>query len=198
MVGVVRLSLLSLAPVPCCFARARTRALRCFGSARARTRALRRLGTLAVAASFALTSACGVEPKPLLLANPDLNRFANEAYPVLLRDCGFPACHGATDRFFRVFGPGRSRFMPAVNADPGDPATSEEINQSYDRARSMIDAKNPARSLLLRKSLASAAGGAGHKGVDLLGRNVYASPAEPNFQILRAWVFGLPGVARAP
>ncbi len=185
MVGIVRLSLLSSARVRCGVLLARVR----FGTF---------LGTLAVVAAFALCSACGVEAKPLRLASPDLTRFANEAYPVLLRDCGFPACHGATDRFFRVFGPGRSRFMPAMNADPGDPPTSDEINQSYERARSMIDAKDPARSLILRKSLASVAGGAGHKGVDLLGRNVYASTAEPNYQVLRAWVLGLPSAVRAP
>jgi hypothetical protein len=187
MVGVVRSYLLSLARVRFSVVLAR-------GPARFDNF----LGTLAVATSFVLASACGVEAKPLRLATPDLNRFANEAYPVLLRDCGFPACHGATDRFFRVFGPGRTRFMPAMNADPGDPATSDEISQSYDRARSMIDAKNPPRSLLLRKSLASEAGGAGHKGVDLLGRNVYASTADPNYQIVRAWVLGLPVTAVAP
>jgi hypothetical protein len=140
---------------------------------------------------LALLSACSVDPTPLLVANPDANRFATEAYPILLRDCGFPACHGARDRFFRVFGPGRTRLSTSPDLDPGDPATSEEIAQSYDRARSMIDAKAPERSLLLRKPLASGAGGAGHKGSDSWGRNVYASAVDPNFQTLRAWVFSL-------
>jgi hypothetical protein len=140
---------------------------------------------------LALLAACSVDPAPLLVANPDANRFATETYPILLRDCGFPACHGARDRFFRVFGPGRTRLSSSPDLDPGDPATSEEIAQSYDRARSMIDAKAPERSLLLRKPLASAAGGAGHKGSDAWGRNVYASAVDPNFQTLRAWVFSL-------
>jgi hypothetical protein len=184
MLGVVRLSLLSRAHGS--------------GSARARMRALRCSGTpFVLLAVIGSTSACGVDPKPLPLANPDMARFAEEAYPVLLRDCGFPACHGDPDRFFRVFGPGRTRFMPAVNSDPGDPATGDEITQSYDRARSMIDAKSPTRSLLLRKPLARAAGGAGHKGVDLLGRNVYASTTDPDYQALRNWVLGLPA-AGAP
>jgi hypothetical protein len=167
------------------FARTRTRGCR-------RQAFPRRLHALSCCLALACLSACGVDPAPLRVASPDLNRFANEAYPVLLRDCGFPACHGASARFFRVYGPGRSRFMPAMNADPGDPATIDEINQSYDRTRSMIDARNPVRSLLLRKPLASAAGGAGHKGEDLLGRNVYATTNEPGYQALRAWVLGLP------
>jgi len=156
---------------------------------------------LAKCVALAFLCACGVDAAPLRVANPDADRFANEAYPVLLRDCGFPACHGATDRFFRVFGPGRAR-LPAVMApDPGDPATADEIAQSYNRARSMIDANAPARSLLLRKPLAVEAGGAGHKGDDSLGRNVYASTADPGFQVLRAWVLGQPtpvGVGAMP
>jgi hypothetical protein len=137
--------------------------------------------------------ACSVDSVPLQLASPDAERFAAEAYPVLLRDCGFPACHGATDRFFSIYGPGRTRLAP--DADPSEPASTEEITHSYDRARSMIDAEAAARSLLLRKPLASSAGGAGHKGTDSLGRNVYASTADPNFQVLRAWVFGQGGPA---
>lgn len=132
--------------------------------------------------------ACSVDPAPLQVANPDMQRFANEAYPVLLRDCGFAACHGATDRFFRIYGPGRTR-LPAELAFT-DPPTAEEIQQSYDRTRSMIDVKRPALSLLLRKPLATKAGGAGHKGDDSLGRNVYLSASDPNFQTLRAWVLG--------
>lgn len=89
-----------------------------------------------------------------------------------------------------MFGPGRTRLTEGT--DPSDPATAEEIRQSYDRARSMIDPSNPGYSLLLRKPLASSAGGAGHKGDDSLGRNVYLTTADPNYQILRAWVLALP------
>jgi hypothetical protein len=134
--------------------------------------------------------ACAPDPARFQLAEPSLESFANDTYPVLLRDCGFPACHGAMDRFFRVFGPGRTRLLP--DTDPGDPATAEEIQHSYDRARSMIDASDPAHSLLLRKPLASDAGGAGHKGDDSLGRNVYPSTVDPNYQILRGWVLAQP------
>ena len=145
------------------------------------------LFALFVCASGAL-GACGVDKTPLHIANPDAAHFATQAYPVLLRDCGFPACHGAPDRFFSMYGPGRSRLSAA--SESGDPATDEEIKHSYDRARSMIDVSDPARSLLLRKPMATRAGGAGHKGTDSLGRNVYETPADPRFQVLRAWVLG--------
>src|ERR1700755_2646142 len=39
-----------------------------------------------------------------------LNSFTNDVIPVLLRDCGFQACHGSPERFFRVWGPGRTRY----------------------------------------------------------------------------------------
>jgi hypothetical protein len=129
---------------------------------------------------------CVVESAEPRVASPDGQRFVAEVYPLLLRDCGFPACHGATDRFFSVYGPGRTRLT--TMADPGDDATEQEIQHSYDRARSMVDLKTPGRSLLLRKPLAVEAGGAGHKGEDSLRRNVYQSTAEPGFALLRAWV----------
>src|SRR5262245_16519045 len=35
--------------------------------------------------------------------------FTGTVLPILLRDCGFQACHGSQERFFRVYGPGRTR-----------------------------------------------------------------------------------------
>ena len=142
-----------------------------------------------------LACGCAPDPAPFSLAQPSAAQFAEQAYPVLLRDCGFPGCHGAMDRFFRVFGPGRTRL--SATADPSDPASAEEIQHSYDRARSMIDPSKPGYSLLLRKPLASSAGGAGHKGDDALGRNVYLSSADPNYQALRAWVLAQPALPDA-
>jgi hypothetical protein len=43
--------------------------------------------------------------------------------------------------------------------------------------------------LLLRKTIPVAAGGAGHEGDDNWGRSVYLSTDDPNYQILREWVF---------
>jgi hypothetical protein len=116
----------------------------------------------------------------------DRARFEAEVYPILLRDCGFPACHGDTDRFFRVHGPGRTRFDPETL--PYDPPTTAEIDATFDRARSMLAAvPDPRESLLLRKPLEASAGGGGHMGLDALGRNVYASREDPSWQTIAAW-----------
>ena len=134
------------------------------------------------------TLGCADETTELVVSTPDRMQFESEVYPVLLRDCAFHACHGSTDRFLQVFGPGRGRI--ALDVKAVDPALPLEITHSYDRARSMIDAHHPEQSLLLRKPLAVQAGGSGHEGADELGRNVYQSQLEPGYAALKRWVLG--------
>jgi len=133
-----------------------------------------------------LATACGDPGQGLQLAEPAADDFADTVYPVLLRDCGFPACHGDPDRFFRVFGPGRQRVMPELA--PLDPATPTEISLSYERARSMVDLDSPLTSLLLEKPMDGTLGGASHEGVDDFGRDIYVDADDPNLVILRNWV----------
>ena len=116
--------------------------------------------------------------------------FEDEVYPVLIRDCAFSTCHGAEERFFRIWGPGRVRLDP-LSTTAFTAATQEELDNSYQRATSMIDAKQPSRSLLLRKPLATAAGGAGHLGADQFGRNVYRSVDDEGYLVLSRWVYGV-------
>ena len=132
-------------------------------------------------------AACG-EANDFSLSSPDRAEFASSVYPVLLRDCAFHACHGSTERFLQVFGPGRGRMTAATR--PLDPLSDAELAHSYERARSMIDAYAPADSLLLRKPLDVKAGGTGHEGADDLGRNVYQIASEPGYQALSHWVLG--------
>jgi len=116
----------------------------------------------------------------------DYAAFEATVYPVLLRDCAFSECHGGEHRFFHVYGPGRERLDPTL--EPTDPATADEIMLSYQRAVSMLatDA-DVTQSLFLTKPLEAGAGGQGHKGIDALGRNVYASASDASYQALRAW-----------
>ena len=144
----------------------------------------------------ALLGACVNETTELALATPDRAAFEQDVYPVLLRDCAFHACHGTTERFFQVFGPGRGRLDPPLM--PLDAASPAEVDHSYERARAMIDARAPAESLLLRKPLAVNAGGSGHEGADDLGRNVYQSKLEPGYGAIARWVQGLPAVPVGP
>jgi hypothetical protein len=104
----------------------------------------------------------------------------------LLRDCGSTtSCHGAEQRFFRVVGPGRARLSP--RQEPLEPATPQEILESYKRARAMLEPDSAVLPLLLRKPLALDAGGATHGGSDPFGRNVYASKRDPSYRILERW-----------
>jgi hypothetical protein len=134
----------------------------------------------------ALCAGCAdVEPEPL---PPDRDRvmFDQQVWPILVRDCGFGECHGMRERFFRVVGPGHERLDPLMRLT--EPVTAAELQFSYDRARSMIDPRDPPRSLLLRKPLEVEAGGAGHEGTDRFGRDVYRTVDDPSFRVLVNWV----------
>ena len=123
------------------------------------------------------------------LPNLDEGVFESQVYPILARDCGFPACHGTNERAFRVFSPGRARLneMTLLSEAP----TSEEIRDALGRSLSMLaDAPRVEESLLLRKPLATSAGGAAHGGVDTFGRNVYPDRSDPAWQTLADWAEG--------
>ncbi len=121
--------------------------------------------------------------------SPDRCAFERDVYPVLLRDCGFPACHGSAARAFRIHGPGRARLE--VEQDPFAPATAEEIDAAYERVRSMLAlSPTPEASLLLRKPLETAAGGTTHLGVDAYGRNVYLATDDPSYVAILSWARG--------
>ena len=149
-----------------------------------------------VVLAAALLTACastGAEP-PAVEVKREFSVFQNEVYPVLLRDCGFPACHGAKERFFRVFGPGRTRLPDdrGVFPEAFDLATGKEFSTSQSLALAMIDRQHPDLSLLLRKPLAISAGGAGHLGVDGYGRDVYRTAEDAGFLTLVRWVHAAP------
>jgi hypothetical protein len=158
---------------------------------------LRQLGML-LAVLLPCLSGCGSGDWNALPPSPDMNSFASDVYPLLLRDCAFNnTCHGSPDRFFQVVGPGRRRLDPML--DSMEPPTADEIQLSYDRARAMLMAgANVDRSLLLIKPLEEAAGGTGHRGVDHFGRNVYQTTQDPAYVTLQQWAHGSGGAAPQP
>jgi hypothetical protein len=135
-----------------------------------------------------LCGACD-QGKGLDQQEQDYTEFQNVVLPVLLRDCGFHTCHGSSERFFRVWGPGRVRLNPltATYASPTQP----EYDYSKQLAESMIDFDDPSQSLLLRKPLAVEAGGADHLGADRYGRNVYRTVNDQGYLVLTRWVVGM-------
>jgi hypothetical protein len=133
-------------------------------------------------------SACSEDPG-WVVPTVSMSDFRHDVYPVLIRDCAFQTCHGAPERFFRVWGTGRTRLDPMTQEST--PTTEDEIAESYQRAISLIDATDPRRSTLLRKPLATEAGGMGHLGADKFGRNVYRSVDSEGYVKLSLWVFSV-------
>ena len=156
---------------------------------------LRRLVT-AAALPFACAAGCGDASGAFAITTPDEATFEMQVMPILARDCSFHACHGARQRIFQVVGPGRPR-LSALSLD-SDPLTPEELRFNYERARSMIDRDDPARSPLFLKPLEPVAGGAGHEGTDLFGRDVYQTKLDPGFVVLQSWVMGAPPPTGGP
>jgi hypothetical protein len=148
---------------------------------------------IALYALYALC-ACAEEPESPVAARRDFQQFQREVYPVLLRDCGFPACHGAPERFFRVWGPGRNRLTGSSGIPPDafDIPTGDELSNSFELAKSMIDERDRKGSMLLRKPLAVAAGGSGHLGVDNYGRDIYRTPSDTGYVTIARWVLSDP------
>lgn len=133
-----------------------------------------------------LLAGCTQPDGELVIPNANATVFRDSVYPVLLRDCGFSTCHGTQDRFFAVFGPGRTRLDPATGIY--DPVTPYELAISFTRARSMlIGPDGPTSSLLLRKPIPLADGGAGHEGDDGWGDPVYTSVDDPDYVAIYRW-----------
>lgn len=161
---------------------------------------MRALWILIVCIVCPLTVACADPIEPARFAKRDFRQFQREVYPVLLRDCSFPACHGAPARFMRVWGPGRTR-LPNEDGtipEPFDTPTLAEQQASFGLALSMIEERDLVHSLLLRKPLSVEAGGAGHRGVDSYGRDVYRTTQDSGYVTLARWVFSDAPMAATP
>ncbi|MEM6996482.1 MAG: hypothetical protein AAF721_38615 [Myxococcota bacterium] len=139
-------------------------------------------GCLGYAACVAL-GACEA-PDDAVVPAPDYDAFERDIFPLLLRDCGFSACHGREERPFRLYGPYRLRLDSQTAAD--DPVTAEELWLSYQRTRSMLVAADLEDAPLLRKPLP----GGGHDGIEEAGGAVYESDRDPSFVLLRRWAEG--------
>lgn len=144
----------------------------------------------ALLCAIALASGCTDTSGETAISNHNYSQFGAEVYQVLLRDCGFPACHGNSDRIFRVYGPGRVR-LPLNGEIPGpfESATVAEIRRTFQLAQAHRNAEDPAQSMLLRKPLAAEAGGTSHQGVDQYGRDVYRTEADNGYVVIARWVF---------
>jgi hypothetical protein len=149
--------------------------------------------SLIAAGLCCLTLGCAEEePWKLSEATPTSKLWSDGAYPVLMRDCSFFACHGSTDRLFQVWGPKRRRLYEGnLEGDDERIRLGEESSRTFEMAVGFVDITDPSRSLLLRKALDAQAGGTGHLGLDKFGRNVYRSGDSPGYVELAKWVYSL-------
>ena len=149
--------------------------------------------SLIAAGLCCLTLGCAEEqPWKLSEATTTSKAWAEGAYPVLMRDCAFFACHGSTDRLFQVWGPKRRRIFEGDLVDDAERLRlGEESNATFAMALGFVDINDPGSSLLLRKALDAQAGGTGHLGLDKFGRNVYRSGDSPGYVELAKWVYSL-------
>jgi hypothetical protein len=120
----------------------------------------------------------------------DPHYFRCEVEPVLIKSCGQLACHGHTDRFFRVFGRNRLRYgLPPEKRN--EPLLEGERSHNFASAAAFVDRDDPARSLLLMKPLDEKAGGSYHGGAIEYGMgDVYLDENEADFKVLAAWAKG--------
>lgn len=147
------------------------------------------LAALLLAGGLVGVGACQVDDKAEL-PPVDYDYFVQKAYPVMLRDCAFPACHGNSERLFQVYGPGRVRMRKPDGVYPGlfgIKGTPEELRVSFNRSRSMLLHRGELTSApLLRKPLQ----GGAHFGTDLWQRNVYRNAKQSGYVILKQWAEG--------
>lgn len=143
-----------------------------------------RAGHLASICLAFSTVAC--DPGGQTIPAPDPELFVQTVYPVLLRDCSFPACHGNPSRPLFVPGPGRTRL--SEESELFDAPTAEEIHVAYARTRgllgSSIEVDGEPLPIFLEKTLSHAA----HAGRDRHGNNVYEHRDTPGWTVLREWV----------
>ena len=171
------------------------------------------VGALALVLGIAVSGlSCGSTPPPSEPPGLDAQVFRDEIYPVLLRDCGFPACHassqpgleeannldnGRSTASLRVTGPGRARLNPETPLR-GE-FLDEEIDDAFERSRSLVfPGADCEASPFLRKPLEVDSGGASHRGNGVHGRDIYARTDDPSYVLLRDWACTQTGVATNP
>jgi hypothetical protein len=157
------------------------------------------LWVAALCASALMLTHCGLDNPAVAPPEVDEAYFRCAVEPVLVRECSSPACHGYSERRFRVLAPGRMRLaaeysdarqqITEEDAESGiqPPLTANEQRFNFLQARGF--ARGPVDdSQLLTRPLAVAAGGTVH--VARLGGDVFGSPADPGYAAIRAWLHG--------
>ncbi|MCC6623909.1 MAG: hypothetical protein IT385_21805 [Deltaproteobacteria bacterium] len=137
-----------------------------------------------VALALALiASGCDVEGGVMPVPPASYEAWVAEVQPVLAARCAEPTCHGSSSRALEVFALGLHRMDPRA-VHRADPLTDAELRAGFlSSCGFLVDIARPEASLLLRKPLARAAGGAGHAG-----GVVFEDTSDRDYRALSAWV----------
>ncbi len=120
------------------------------------------------------------------LPMPDFEAFRCGVEPILVRTCGFTACHASPQRRYRIFAPQRLRLE---GSDLGR-LSLEETTANYHATRGFIQ-NSSEESLLLQKPLDSAVGGYYHEGKEHFGGvDVFLSKSDVDYARIAAWIDG--------
>ena len=129
-----------------------------------------------------LGSACGYDQGTDSLERFDPDVYARDVQPIFEARCATLDCHGDPGRPLRLFAETGLRMRDDLRDLP---ITADELLANVGAAEGVDPGAQPARSLILRKPLAEAAGGVQHEGGDLwLDRN------EAQVVCVEAWLAG--------
>lgn len=145
---------------------------------------------LVLALALALAGCAGDLEQPRTLAALDRPYFDCNVQPVLTTYCGQLACHGTSERYFHVYSRNRLR-DDADETQRNAFLRDSERTHNFEAARALVDIDAPDDSLLLRKPLEQAAGGAYHRGATLYrAGNVFDDSNDPDYQVIAQWIDG--------
>lgn len=127
---------------------------------------------------------CLGEAPPEALPPLDAALLRARIQPILERDCARSSCHGDPGRPLRLYGRSSLRLPGRV---PGTPIDDAELAANLAMMRGfLVGVADPGDSLVLRKPLAEAAGGAPHAGAE----DPYPSRDHPAYRLLACWLAG--------
>jgi len=141
----------------------------------------------AAIAAFVIGGCTTVENGPL--ADPakmlDETVFRCNVEPILARQCSYTGCHGVQQSALRVYSPGKLRATPAATLDDAImPLSDGERHANFESAAGFATLA-PGDNFLLRKPLASAAGGFEHAG-----GAIFPTINDPQYVAISAWLTG--------
>lgn len=116
--------------------------------------------------------------------------FRCRVQPVLTKNCAMLACHGTPDRYYRIYARNRLRYGIAGEAERNSVLNAGEARHNFDATRAYVDVGNEGESLVLKKTLATDAGGFYHGATQLGNANIFPDVEWPEYKVILDWAKG--------